>query len=349
MASQSSNAIEFSFDSPRVSPTEEMLQAAVAGVGAVADDTPAVEPAVSQAKPAVDATAEVVEEPAVAAVAETEAAQPIKTHKIKVDGQELEVTEADLLSGHMRLKDYTQKTQRLADREREFAGREQEYQRNLQVAQQELQAIDQFLQNQQAMDAYYQKAFGQAQAASLQAIDPNTPVTAAQVNEIARANAVQVQQQMSREIQAAQARAAQAEQKVEYAQRAAAYNALESQVRSHIASLVEQYPILKKFESIDDELMGDAARFQPRSFDEAKERLKEAAERKVATIRSIALDEQKVAAIAAAKLKKTSPEPAGGSPAKQAPGKKLSMDHKDRNARIEAGVADLQAFLNANG
>ena len=42
------------------------------------------------------------------------------TYKVKVDGEEIEVTQEELLRGYMRQKDYTQKTQALAEQRRQF-------------------------------------------------------------------------------------------------------------------------------------------------------------------------------------------------------------------------------------
>lgn len=41
-------------------------------------------------------------------------------YKVKVDGEEIEVTQEELLRGYMRQKDYTQKTQALAEQRRQF-------------------------------------------------------------------------------------------------------------------------------------------------------------------------------------------------------------------------------------
>lgn len=49
---------------------------------------------------------------------ETNVEEP--TYKVKVDGEEIEVTQEELLRGYMRQKDYTQKTQALAEQRRQF-------------------------------------------------------------------------------------------------------------------------------------------------------------------------------------------------------------------------------------
>lgn len=49
-------------------------------------------------------------------------------YKVKVDGEEIEVTQEELLRGYMRQKDYTQKTQQLAEQRRQFEQYRPQYQ-----------------------------------------------------------------------------------------------------------------------------------------------------------------------------------------------------------------------------
>ena len=49
-------------------------------------------------------------------------------YKVKVDGEEIEVTQDELLRGYMRQRDYTQKTQRLAEQRRQFEQYRPQYQ-----------------------------------------------------------------------------------------------------------------------------------------------------------------------------------------------------------------------------
>lgn len=53
-----------------------------------------------------------------------EATTPAKTYKVKVDGEEVEVSEDELLNGYSRQKDYTKKTMELAKARKEFEERE---------------------------------------------------------------------------------------------------------------------------------------------------------------------------------------------------------------------------------
>lgn len=356
---KSDNAIEFSFDRPSHSiPSNVELQAAVDGVaGAAVEEvsTPATStPVVEAAKPA-ETTPLATSTPADPSTTpaqpdttstETQQASPddLRTFEIVVDGQKLTVTEADLKAGHMRQRDYTQKTQKLSERERALAAKEADYQQKIAAQEHELTAIDQFLQNQAAIDAYYAKAFGQPAAQPPQ-VDPNKPVTAQDVARIAAYNAEQVRQSTVRDVEARQNALINA---MREEKKAVEMGKLETEIDAHISTLTKQYPVLAKFEDIDDELIGMASKYTPRSLAEAKDRLTEAAQRKVATIRAIADDEKKQQAVAAAAARKTTTEPVGGTPVKPQPGRKLSMDHKDRAARIEAGVADVQAFLDAN-
>lgn len=56
-------------------------------------------------------------------------------YKVKVDGEEIEVTQEELLRGYMRQKDYTQKTQQLAEQRRQFEQYRPQYQPQPQVQQ----------------------------------------------------------------------------------------------------------------------------------------------------------------------------------------------------------------------
>lgn len=48
-----------------------------------------------------------------------------KTHRVKIDGEEVEVPEDELLKGYSRTADYTRKTQQLAEERRAFAGEQE--------------------------------------------------------------------------------------------------------------------------------------------------------------------------------------------------------------------------------
>ena len=67
---------------------------------------------------------------------ETETTNEEPKYKVKVDGEEIEVTQDELLRGYMRQKDYTQKTQQLAEQRRQFQEYRPQYQQQPQYVQQ---------------------------------------------------------------------------------------------------------------------------------------------------------------------------------------------------------------------
>ncbi len=69
----------------------------------------------------------------------TESEQGEPKYKVKVDGEEIEVTQDELLRGYMRQRDYTQKTQALAEQRRQFEQYRPQYQQPQYQPQQEPQ------------------------------------------------------------------------------------------------------------------------------------------------------------------------------------------------------------------
>ena len=63
-------------------------------------------------------------------------------YTVKVDGEEIEVTQDELLRGYMRQRDYTQKTQQLAEQRRQFEQYRPQYQPQPQQQNQEPQGED---------------------------------------------------------------------------------------------------------------------------------------------------------------------------------------------------------------
>lgn len=347
---KSDNTVTFSFDSPRNAPDLEALQAAIDS-GEAGDSTPAPEAKVDETpaqaeeittSPQATQTEE-VQTPA-PAKAEPQQVQ-LKTHKITVDGQELEVTEDDLKSGHMRHRDYTQKTQQIAARERQLDSEKQAWQAEIQKRDLELDRIDQFLRNQNAIEAYVGKAFGAKVPVNMPVLDPNQPPTAAQVAEIARYNAEQIRLQTEQQLNELRRETQTVRQQAVEGQNAVIREKLESQVKAHISTILEKYPILKKFEDIEEELMQDAARRGARNLDEAKVQLSAAADRRFATVKAIADDEKKQTAIKAAELKRNSSQPPGGTAPRPAPAKKLTLDSRDAKALRAAAEEDLRAMM----
>lgn len=114
---------------------------------------------------------------------EPEDAQPeVRTFKVKVDGEELEVPEDELLKGYSRTSDYTRKTQKLSE-ERKFleaeaqavrAEREQ-YAHTLTALKQQLQSVNEpdwdRLQNEDPIEFVKQKEIHRDRKEKLQALD----------------------------------------------------------------------------------------------------------------------------------------------------------------------------------
>ncbi len=344
---EADNTIKFTFDGQN-SVDLNAIQSAIDPVAEI--QTEAV-PAEVQDTPAPEATvpAEITQEAAPTPPAQ-KPTEELKTYKITVDGQELEVTEADLKSGHMRHRDYTQKTQKVAAREKELEAQTKAWEAERQQVNDYLSQIDQFLKDQAAIDAYRERAFGVRQApVQMPQVDPNQPITAAQVAEIARYNAEQVRLSTQSQIEDAKRTALAVQQRIEEAQRGVVMERMESAINTHVSTLLEKFPILKRFEGIEDELIGEAARYMPTdrkgTLEDAKSKLSEAAERRMATIRAIADEEKKQTAVKAAQAKKNSTEPVGGTTPKQAAGRSLSLDTRDRKNFLKAAEEDLRALL----
>lgn len=279
--------------------------------------------------------------------------EELKTYKITVDGQEMEVTEADLKAGHMRHRDYTQKTQRVAEKERQLLADQQKWEQERVQINTYLNEIDQFLRDQEAIKAYQERAFGYTPSpAAMPQMDPNQPITAAQAAEISRYNAEQVRLTTERQLAEIRQAALDAQNRVTQSQNAVVRERMASEIDTHVSSMLDKYPVLKKFEGIEDELIGEAARYMPTdrkgTLEDAKARLSEAAERRMATIRTIAEEEKKQSAIKAAQLKKNSTEAPGGTAPKSPTGRTLSLATKDRKDFLKAAEEDLRALMGKN-
>ena len=345
----STEAYEFGFDKPSHSTDLNAIQAVINAdpavqAAAAAEAKPAPEVAISAADQTTPAPEKVEAKPA-------PQADTLKTVTITVDGQELEVTEADLKAGHMRHRDYTQKTQEVAAERKAIAEERAAWNQEKAAVAQELGAIDQFLKDQAAIDAYYEKAFGVRRGEVIQPpqIDPNKPITAEEVAQISRYNAEQVRIHADRQIAEARQEALRAQQFILHERQQAVRNTAQTEVDTHLRAILDKYPVLKKFDGIEEDLYGDAARYMPSdrkgTLEEAKLRLSEAADRRMVTIRSIAEEEKKQVAVAAATLKKNSTEATGGAAPRPAEGRKLTLKSSDRREFLAAAEADLRAIM----
>jgi hypothetical protein len=129
---------------PVVTETEPSIQDALEGLLAVEDGEPEAEAPQAGSEPETEAgepeTADVETEGA-----ETEAP---KTWKVKVDGEEVEVPEDELLRGYSRQQDYTRKTMKLAEERKALEAAAQESARVRQEYAERLEAMKTFLDQQ---------------------------------------------------------------------------------------------------------------------------------------------------------------------------------------------------------
>jgi hypothetical protein len=319
------NSIEFTFDGKNTVPDHSTLEAIALANGATQDDAQVA--AVSTAKQS-DTNLESTSADDQHTVSPDQPSEP-KVYTITVDGQELLVTEKDLLDGHMRHRDYTQKTQKIAAREKEFSQRETEIAQKEAEFSKQISAIDSFLRDKAAIEAYYAKQFGAGTTQQPQ----NTPS--------------EVPQQIMREM--AQLKNDIEVQKAELNNRflSIQQEKIGNELSQAMDSALTKFPLLRKLDGIEELLYADAQRNGTvgRSIENAKAAILSAAENRAAVIRALAEDEKKSSAVKAATLKRTSPEPPGGRALSNKQGKPLTMGHEDAKSRIEGNIEFLQGFL----
>ncbi len=343
---QADNTIKFSFDSPNAPIPEADLRAAV--------DTPenADYEAPVQDKPQAAAPVAATTPAEVTPASDTDpipSSEEVKTYTVKVNGVEKVVTETDLKAGYMMHSDYTQKTQALAAKQAELDARDA--QRTA-----DLQAIDGFLKDRNAVVNYAKQVFGidldVKPVAVPQLENPQNP-TLKDIAAISAYNTEQARVALAKEFEEKlQAERTKNEDSLRQSQANLARRENEVAVNAHIAGILKQYPLLAKFEDIADDLMGDASKRLPQNatIEDAKAQLTAAAERRMAVMQSLVTEDKKVAAVQAAKLKQSSPEPPGGSPAKAPAGRRPSLNTSVQSQKdfIADSVAMLEAFQAAN-
>lgn len=341
-------AVEFDFDGPNslTKEDEAAILKEVIEEAKVETPAPKVEATAEAAQPKQEPTPETTPTEQQTAAPKPSDELMSTAHKVKVNGEELTVTYKDLLEGHMRHRDYTQHKQRFAEEQRQRDDRIRELESTIAQA-------DQFLRDRASIEAYVQRAFGVTPQTGQQVFPQQAPFVGNPDEVITVAQA----QQMASNIAAQQAHAEVSRMRAEFEEklqlerlnmkREASRQLYEVEVERHMKGILDKFPVLKQFENIEEDLMADATKYQPRTLDEAKQRLVDAAERRATIIRSAAEDEAKKSAVAAAKLRKSGTEPPGGSGVKPPPAKELSLDDKDRNALINAAIADVQEWISA--
>lgn len=151
---------------------------------------------------------------------ESEPEQPKRKFKVKAAGEEVEVDEDELIKGYQRSKDYTQKSQQLAEQRKAIEAE----QSKLSTLNQERQAYSQRL---QAIDQFLSKQLQGENLESLKEVDPI-------------GYAVKVAERTEKEKQLAVIRAEQ--QRIAQVQQAEQQQKLQAHLQSEAQKLVEVIP-----------------------------------------------------------------------------------------------------------
>lgn len=336
--------LELNFDGPtHASVDEAALLSAIQAEGAEVEPEPTVvvdNPAVATKAPEAEIKPEVVA--AEAQTAEVVAPTQPETFKVIVDGNEVEVTKDDLLSGYMRHRDYTQKTQTLSEQRKQIEAERQQIQSEVIQAQQTLQQLDQFLQNPEAVQNYLAKTFGAPKTPAMTLEDISSPE---QMTAFIQQNVEQVRTQMQQQLAIVQA---EAKRNADLAMALHASQKMEEVkqgVYSHLDTVLKEYPELTRFEDIREQLIEEAGRYAPATLAAARQELSKAAERRATVIRGLIQDNLKKTAADAAALRKTTAEPTGGAAPRQAAKQPMTLESKDRNNFLAENEAFLKELL----
>ncbi len=308
------------------------LQAAPAAEAPV-EATPAVEtPAAEAATPAEDA------KPAEAAPAE----EPSLKFELKVKGQTQVLTRDELIEMAQKGVDYTQKTQSVAENQRQVLAAAE-------LLQQREREIAEFLRDPQRVAAY--TAQFQQQAAET---DPNDIPTQAQVIAQLRAQQATLLEQMDRKVAEAEQRAQARAFETEVAEKRQGY---EGELTKTIGSLQEKFPALDAYDAKDldrvlradiaEKVAAKIAQFPETavSMEEVKALLIDAAKSRAERAQTRIDNHVKMSAVRAAKLTRTGIEPAGGAVAvplaSAVPAKPVKLGSRELLDQVTADINAL--------
>jgi hypothetical protein len=207
---------------PQGSESLNVNQAANAFLGLMGDDNGAEEGQPEESTEELEATSEVESEEAEYSE-ESEPVEEVKTrYKAKVGGEEVEVELDELINGYQRSKDYTQKSQALAEQRKAIEAERQ----HLEQVKQERQAYAQKL---QALDSFLSQ---QNKGEDLEVLKETDPI----------GYAVKVAEQSQREKQLAVVRAEQ--QRIAQQQQAEHQQSLQNHLKSEAEKLASVIPEL---------------------------------------------------------------------------------------------------------
>jgi hypothetical protein len=229
---------------------------------------------------------------------------------VKENGKDVEVTLDELLSGHLRHRDYTKKTMEVAEHRKQLEA--------LQTATQQRETqMNEFLRDAQQVAAYYQYltgqqlSSGQVQQIASQSGDPATAIQ-------------QMRSELQSEMQKVQQMTQQELNKFQETQRAARAADFERDISGTLKGLLEN----PEFESLHD--IGDpdeisdficqkAMQMGPRNIDEAKQAILDVAKAKLEHLSTRRKEMLKKTEAQKVSLSKQGIEPPGGTGVKPTP------------------------------
>lgn len=241
--------------------------------------------------------------------------------EVKVNKQTFKVPKQELIAGYQRNKDYTQKTMELAEERRQWAAREQQYQK-------QLEDVKAWLSDPANLRAAYTQVVQQRGFE-----DPDVPLTAAQAQQLIKAQIEQERQSMQQELQKSRESIMTESQAMK----------LFDEMGGVVKGLLQTHPELGTVDGIDALLYRDVSKMDPQNFEEVKAGLAEAAKARAEKIRAHFTTQQKTAAVQKAKLT-NGIEPPGGKTVSATPEQKFEMGSSGGRAKLrDQIVQDLMA------
>jgi hypothetical protein len=244
---------------------------------------------------------------------------------VKVDGEELEVPEEELLSGYSRTAKFTKQSMALADQRRAFEAERQ-------AATARESQINAFFRDPANIARYYEELTGKTLTpAQATAIANNTPPASspnaddfatnqsvvAIAQQEARTQAAQLSQQvqehLNRQLAATQEWTANAIQtaRMEAEQQRIAVE-YHGEINNTVSALMKEYPVLAAVDDIENVMCVDAQRMGPSNIEEARQALTMVAKARAEKLTAHFKEMQKASAVERAKLQTSGIEPPGG-------------------------------------
>lgn len=264
--------------------------------------------------------------------------------ELKVKGQTQTLTRDELIEMAQKGVDYTQKTQRVADQERQVLAAAQ-------MLQQREQEIATFLRDPARVRTYVASLQTEAEAAS---VDPSDIPTQAQVVAQLKAQQAQMQQEMQAQVTASEERINTRLFEAEVAEKRTVY---EGELIKTIGGLVEKFPSLDTYDAKDldrilradiaDKVAAKIAAYPDRavSMEEVKTLLVEAAKVRSDRTEAKIQDHIKMTAVRAAKLTRGGIEPAGGAPLQSLAPPPVKSPKLGSQELLNSVIADVNAAI----